>query len=197
MAKHFTLDIRDGHFSFERNEAAIAAEAQLDGIYVVRTSVPKREIGAEATVAAYKSLSVVERAFRTMKGVDLHVRPIHHWLAERVLLCMLAYYVEFHMRRALAPMLFADHEPEGRERASIVAAAKPSAAALQKRRRRKTSDGLAVMDWSDLIAHMATLTLNKVALPLQSSETFKLLARPTALQEKAFALLDLPMPRIQ
>jgi transposase len=201
MAKHFTLDIRDGHFSFARNEAAIAAEAQLDGFYVVRTSVPKREIGAEATVAAYKSLSVVERAFRTMKGVDLQVRPIHHWLAERVkahvLLCMLAYYVEFHMRRALAPMLFADHEPEGRERASIVAAAEPSTAAVQKRRSRKTSDGLAVMDWSDLIAHLATLTLNEVALPLQSTETFKLLARPTPLQEKAFALLGLPLPRVQ
>jgi hypothetical protein len=86
---------------------------------------------------------------------------------------MLAYYVEFHMRRALAPMLFADHAPEARERASIVAAAEPSAAAVQKRRSRKTSDGLAVMDWSDLIAHLATLTLNEVALPLQSTETFK------------------------
>jgi hypothetical protein len=139
MAKHFTLDIRDGYFSFERNESAIAAEAQLDGFYVVRTSVPKREIGAEMRVAAYKGLSVVERAFRTMKGVDLQVRPIHHWLAERV-------KVEFHMRKALAPMLFADHAPQARERASIVAAAKPSAAAAQKRTRRKTSDGLAVMD---------------------------------------------------
>jgi len=201
MAKHLTLDVRDGHFSFARNEAAIAAEAQLDGFYVVRTSVPNSEIGAEATVAAYKGLSVVERAFRTMKGVDLQVRPIHHWLAERVkahvLLCMLAYYVEFHMRKALAPMLFADHEPEARERASIVAAAEPSAAAVQKRRSRKTSDGLAVMDWSDLIAHLATLTLNEVALPLQSTETFKLLARPTPLQEKAFALLGLPLPRVQ
>src|SRR5262249_6615811 len=143
MAKHFTLDVRDGHFSFARNEAAIAAEAQLDGIYVVRTSVPKSAIGAEATVAAYKGLSVVERAFRTMKGVDLQVRPIHHWLAERakahVLLCMLAYYVEFHMRKALAPMLFADHAPEARERASIVAAAEPSAAGLQKPTRRQNS----------------------------------------------------------
>jgi hypothetical protein len=94
-------------------------------------------------------------------------------------------------------MLFADYEPEGRERPSIVAAAEPSAAAVQKRRRRKTSDGVTVMDWSDLIAHLATLTLNEVALPLQSTEAFKLLARPTALQEKAFALLDLPMPRVQ
>ena len=187
MAKHLTLDVRDGHFSFARNEAAIAAEAQLDGFYVVRTSMPKSEIGAEETVAAYKGLSVVERAFRTMKGVDLQVRPIHH--------C--AYYVEFHMRKALAPMLFADHAPEARERASIVAAAEPSAAAVQKRRSRKTSDGLAVMDWSDLMAHLATLTLNEVALPLQSTETFKLLARPTPLQEKAFALLGLPLPRVQ
>ena len=189
MAKHFVLDIRDGHFAFRRDEAKITAEAQLDGIYVIRTSVPKDQLSAEAAVGAYKSLAQVERAFRTMKGFDLRIRPIHHWLGGRVkahvLLCMLAYTVEFHMRRELAPMLFAEHAPEARERTSFVAPAKPSKATIMKRTSRKSADGQAVMAWPDLLAHLATLTLNEVAVPMQGSATFTLLARPTALQEKA------------
>ncbi len=201
MAKHFVLDIGDSHLSFRRDEAKIAAEATLDGIYVIRTSVPQDKLSAEDAVGAYKSLAQVERAFRTMKGVDLQIRPIHHWLGHRVrahvFLCMLAYYVEFHMRRALAPMLFAEHAPEARERKSIVTPPEPSAATIQKRTQRRSADGQPALTWPDLLAHLATLTLNEVALPLQGTATFALLARPTALQEKAFALLDLPLPCVQ
>jgi transposase len=201
MAKHFVLDMRDGHVSFRRDDEKIAAEATLDGIYVIRTSVPKDRLSAEEAVGAYKSLAQVERAFRTMKGVDLQIRPIHHWLGDRVrahvFLCMLAYYVEFHMRRALAPMLFAEHAPEARERKSIVAPAEPSPAAIEKRTQRRSADGQLVLAWPDLLAHLATLTLNEVALPLQGTATFTLLARPTALQEKTFTLLGLPLPRVQ
>jgi transposase len=209
MAKHFVLDMRDGHVSFRRDDEKIAAEATLDGIYVIRTSVPKDKLSAQAAVGAYKSLAQVERAFRTMKGVEpgsmsgpgLQIRPIHHWLEDRVrahvFLCMLAYYVEFHMRRSLAPMLFAEHAPEARERASIVAPAEPSAATVAKLTRRRSANGQPVLAWPDLLAHLATLTLNEVALPMQGTATFTWLARPTLLQEKTFALLDLPLPRVQ
>jgi transposase len=201
MVKHFVLDIRDGHLSFRRDEAKIAAEAALDGIYVIRTSVPEDRLSAEDTVGAYKSLAQVERAFRTMKGVDLQIRPIHHWLGTRVrahvFLCMLAYYIEFHMRRALAPMLFTEHAPEARERKSAVAPAQGSPASIEKRTRRRSTDGQAVLAWPDLLAHLATLTLNDVVLPMNGTATFTMLARPTALQEKAFALLGLPLPCVQ
>jgi len=201
VAKHFTVDIRDGHLSFARLTRQIEEEARLDGIYVIRTSVPKDKLSAEDAVGAYKSLAQVERAFRTMKGVDLQIRPIHHWLGGRVrahvFLCMLAYSVEFHMRQALAPMLFAEHAPEARERKSIVVPAEPSAATIEKRTQRQTADGHALLAWPDLLAHLATLTLNEVALPLQGTATFTLLARPTAIQKKAFTLLDLPLPCVQ
>ena len=201
MKKHFDLKIADGRFTFARKQDEIDAEARLDGIYVIRTSLPKEKIGAEAAVAAYKSLAQVERAFRSLKGVDLQVRPVHHWLAARVkahvFLCMLAYYVEHHMRRALAPILFADHEPEARERASIVRPAEPSKAAQIKRTKRKAVDGTPIMAWHDLIANLGTLTLNEVALPLAERRTLHMLARTTALQEQAFALLGVPLPRVQ
>ena len=201
MKKHFDLKIADGRFTFARKQDEIDAEARLDGIYVIRTSLPKEKIGAEAAVAAYKSLAQVERAFRSLKGVDLQVRPVHHWLAARVkahvFLCMLAYYVEHHMRRALAPILFADHEPEARERASIVGPAEPSKAAQIKRTKRKAVDGTPIMAWHDLIANLGTLTLNEVALPLAERRTLHMLARTTALQEQAFALLGVPLPRVQ
>ena len=201
MRKHFALDIADGRFAFQRREQEIAAEARLDGIYVIRTSLPKDKIGAAAAVAAYKSLALVERAFRTLKGVDLAVRPVHHWLSHRVkahvFLCMLAYYVEHHMRHALAPILFADHQPQARERASIVRPAQPSAAAAAKIKKRHAGDGTPIMAWHDLMANLGTLTINEVALPLDRSRTIHMLARPTALQERAFALLGAPAPRVQ
>jgi transposase len=201
MKKHFALDIADGHFTFHRRQEEIAAEARLDGIYVIRTSLPADKIGSEAAVAAYKNLALVERAFRTLKGVDLQVRPVHHWLGHRVkahvFLCMLAYYVEHHMRSALAPILFADHQPHARERASIVAPAQPSPAAIEKRTKRHAADGTPIMAWHDLIAQLGTLTINEVALPLGERRTIQMLARPTALQEQAFALLGVPFPRVQ
>ena len=201
MRKHFVLEISDGHFSFQRDQASISAEANLDGFYVIRTSVEAKDLSAEKAVGAYKSLAQVERAFRTMKGVDLQIRPIHHWLGDRVkahvFLCMLAYYVEFQMRRSLAPMLFAEHMAEARTRQSVVTPAEPSPETITKRITRKTADGQAVLSWPDLLAHLGTLTLNAVAVPLQGTATFMLLARPTALQEKAFALLGLPLPRVQ
>jgi hypothetical protein len=173
MKKHFSLDIADGRFTFKRRAEEIAVEARLDGIYVIRTSLPKDKIGSQAAVAAYKSLALVERAFRTLKGVDMQVRPVHHWLGHRVkahvFLCMLAYYVEHHMRVALAPILFSDHQPEARERTSIVRPAQPSKAAEQKRTRRSSSDGTPIMAWHDLIANLGTLTINEVALPSPSA----------------------------
>ncbi len=201
MKKHFALDIADGRFAFQRREPEIAAEARLDGVYVIRTSLPKEKIGAEAAVATYKSLALVERAFRTLKGVDLAVRPVFHWLDRRVkahvFLCMLAYYVEHHMRSALAPILFADHQPEARERASIVRPAQPSAAAAAKIRKRQAADGTPIMAWHDLMANLGTLTINEAALPPGGPRTIQMLARPTPLQEQAFALLGVPAPRVQ
>ena len=192
MKKHFALDIADGRFTFHRRQEEIAAEARLDGIYVIRTSLPADKIGSQAAVAAYKNLALVERAFRTLKGVDLQVRPVHHWLEHRVkahvFLCMLAYYVEHHMRNALAPILFADHQPEARERASIVTPAQPS----PRQSRNAPSgarDGTPIMAWHDLIGQLGTLTINEVALPLGERRTIQMLARPTALQQQAFALL--------
>jgi hypothetical protein len=201
MKKHFALDIVDGRFGFQRREAEIAAEARLDGIYVVRTSLPADKMASEQAVAAYKSLALVERAFRTLKGVDMQVRPIHHWLSTRVrahvFLCMLAYYVEHHMRIALAPLLFADHEPNNRERPSVVQKAELSNAAKRKIARRQSVDGTPIMAWHDLMANLGTLTLNKVKLPTAEGQTFHMLARLTALQEQAFALLGVPTPRVQ
>ncbi|HEV2623628.1 MAG TPA: IS1634 family transposase [Xanthobacteraceae bacterium] len=201
MKKHFALDIANGRFTFHRRQEEIAAEARLDGIYVIRTSLPADKIGSQAAVAAYKNLALVERAFRTLKGVDLQVRPVHHWLEHRVkahvFLCMLAYYVEHHMRNALAPILFADHQPEARERASIVAPAQPSPAAVEKCTKRRAVDGTPIMAWHDLIGQLGTLTINEVALPLGERRTIQMLARPTALQQQAFALLGVPPPRVQ
>jgi transposase len=201
MKKHFALDIADGRFAFRRRGDEIAAEARLDGIYVVRTSLPADKVGSEQAVAAYKSLALVERAFRTLKGVDMQVRPIYHWLSTRVkahvFLCMLAYHVEHHMRVALAPLLFADHDLEKRERSSIVRRAEPSKAAKRKITRRQSGDGTPIMAWHDLIANLGTLTINEVTLPIVERQTFHMLARPTALQEQIYALLGLPTPRVQ
>lgn len=201
MGKHFALDIADGRFAYHRREEEIAAEARLDGLYVIRTSLPKEKLGSEAAVAAYKSLALVERAFRTLKGVDMAVRPVHHWLASRVkahvFLCMLAYYLEHHMRVALRTILFADHEPEHRQRASIVRPAEPSAAAVAKITRRHTSDGTPIMAWHDLLENLGSLTMNEVALPIGERRTLHMLVRPTALHARAFALLGVPLPRVQ
>jgi len=145
LAKLFDITVAEDGFTFGRNHARIADEARLDGFYVIRTSVEDKALAAENVVGAYKSLARVERAFRSLKTVDLHLRPIHHWLAPRVrahvFLCMLACHVEWHMRERLKPILFDDDDPAtaARERTSIVAPAQPSPAALRKRASKLTA----------------------------------------------------------
>ena len=193
MAKHYELAITDDSLTWRRKDAAIAAEARLDGIYVIRTNLPAAVLTAEQTVGAYKSLARVERAFRCLKTVDLEIRPIYHWTEPRVrahvLLCMLAYYVEFHMRRALAPILFEDHDRDAAERTSIVAPAERSPAAKRKVATRRTDDGLPVHSFRSLLDDLATLCLNKLSLPSNPSYRFDMPTTPTPLQARALELL--------
>jgi transposase len=195
MAKHFELEIGEDSFRYEQDLEGIQAEAQLDGIYVLRTSVPESELDAEATVRAYKGLSAVERAFRCLKTVDLKVRPIHHRLEDRVrahvLLCMLAYYVEWHMREALAPLLFDDDDKLSAEaaRSSIVAPAQRSASAWSKARTKRTKDGFPVHSFQTLLGDLATITSNTVRYRLDDAPTFGRTTIPTALQQRALDLL--------
>ena len=198
MAKHFTLDIADNRFGFSRKTEDIAAEAALDGIYVVRTSLPATVLDDPTTVRSYKSLSLVERAFRCLKSVDLQIRPVYHWLADRVrahvFLCMLAYYLEWHMRQRLAPMLYHDTDKDVAEaqRASIVAKAERSPAAITKQTTGQTEDGLPVHSFRTLLADLATLTRNTLVTAIDPERSFTLSARPTALQQKALDLLGRP-----
>lgn len=193
VGKHFQLTIEEDSFRRQRKLANIEREAALDGIYVIRTSVPAEALSSAQVVERYKGLSSVERAFRSMKSVDLKVRPIYHHQADRVrahvLLCMLAYYVEWHMRRTLAPLLFDDEDREGAQalRASIVAPAQRSPSAQNKAARKQTSDGLPAHSFRTLLADLATLTRNQVRL---AEQTFPLLATPTAIQQRAFQLLQ-------
>jgi hypothetical protein len=195
MAKHFDVAISDTALSWSRRDDAIAAEAALDGFYVIRTNLPAEACSTEQVVLAYKGLSQVERAFRSLKTTDLDIRPIHHRRARRVrghvLLCMLAYYVTWHMQQALAPMLFTDHDKQtaARQRTSPVAAARVSPAARAKAASKRTSDGKPVHSFATLLADLANLTRNTVrfanALPVT------VLSRPTPVQQRAFQLLGL------
>ena len=197
MAKHFALAITDTCFTFTRKADEITAEAALDGIYIVRTSLPATALDDTATVRNYKSLSLVERAFRCLKTVDLQIRPVYHWLADRVrahvFLCMLAYYLEWHMRQRLAPMLYDDTEKDAAEalRASVVAKAERSASAITKQTTGRTEDGLPVHSFRTLLADLATLTRNTLVTALDPQHTLTLTARPTPLQQKAQDLLGL------
>jgi hypothetical protein len=154
-----------------------------------------KTLAASDVVGAYKGLARVERAFRSLKTVDLHIRPIHHWLAPRVrahvFLCMLACHVEWHMRERLKPMLFDDDDPTAaaRERASIVAPAQPSPAALRKRASKLDADGLPVHSFQSLLRDLATCTLNEMTTILNEAYSFTLVATPTPIQAQAFALL--------
>jgi len=193
MAKHFTYAITDTGFTYARDAARIAADAALDGMSVIRTNVPAVTLAAPDVVAAYKSLSHVERAFRTMKSADMEVRPIYHRKDTRirahVLVCMLAYYVVWHMKRALAPVLFADADPAGAAaaRASIVAPAERSPAARRKVARRATDDGTPLHSFRTLLRDLATLTRNRVRL---GAAHLLQLTTPTAGQHRVFQLLD-------
>ena len=198
MQKHFELTIGEDSFSYRRLDEQIAAEAALDGLYVVRTSVPQETLSAEQTVAAYKDLSQVEWAFRSIKSVDLKVRPIYHWKDDRirahVFLCMLAYYVEWHMRGSLGELLFDDHEREAAEetRESIVSPAPRSAAAKQKEQQRRTADGYPVQSFQCLLKDLATQCKNRVRWNSSPNVEFERVTLPTDLQRRVFELLGLP-----
>jgi transposase len=197
MAKHFTLTITDTDFVFARKHDEIAAEARLDGIYVIRTSLAAKTLNDDASVRAYKSLAQVERAIRSIKTVDLQIRPIFHWAAPRVrahaCLCMLAYYVEWHMRQRLAPMLYDDADKDAAEalRSSVVAKAQRSPSAVAKQTRGTTPDGLPVHSFQSLLADLATLAQNIVTTALNPKHAFVLQTRPTNIQQKAFDLLGI------
>ena len=202
LAKLFDITVGEGSFTFGRNLARITDEARLDGFYVIRTSVEDKALAADNVVGAYKSLARVERAFRSLKTVDLHLRPIHHWLAPRVrahvFLCMLACHVEWHMRERLKAMLFDDDDltVAARERASIVAPAQPSPAALRKRASKLTANGGPVHSFQTLLRDLATCTLNEMTTTLNAAYSFTLVATPTPIQAQAFSLLALDPTRL-
>jgi hypothetical protein len=195
VGKHFELEIEDERLVYQRNEARIAQEAALDGLYVIRTSVKHDALSAVDTVRAYKDLAKVERAFRCMKTVDLRVRPIFHRLDGRikahVFLCMLAYYVEWHMRGRLAPILFDDHERAAAEasRASIVSPAPRSRAARRKDSTKRTDANEPVHSLRSLLADLGTLCKNRVRLKSRAASEFYLLTQATPHQRRVFALL--------
>jgi len=196
MKKHFILHIDEDAFCFERNETSIAKETTLDGFYVIRTSVSAERMDARETVRTYKSLSRVEQAFRSLKSVDLHIRPIYHHLDDRVrthiFLCMLAYYVEWHMRQRLAPLLFDDEDKEemADKKASVVAPAIGSPSAKNKARSKRTKDDLPVSSFQTLLKSLSSLCRNTIEFKIPGSESFYRNTEPTAVQAKAFELLD-------
>jgi hypothetical protein len=192
MAKHFRLRIGDGAFSFERKEDEIAEEAALDGLYVLRTTCGREELGARAVVRAYKQLKVAERAFRTMKSSELEIRPIYHHLETRVrahvFLCMLAYYVAFELKERLGPLLFTDDTPVAP--IDPVAPAERSPAGRAKAGSKLTEDGFVAHTLSDLLAELGTLCRNQVSIE-PGGHAFTQLTQPTALQARAFELLKI------
>ncbi|MGA2611658.1 MAG: IS1634 family transposase [Terriglobia bacterium] len=201
VGKHFDCEIGEGSFQWSRRQSSIEQEEKLDGIYVIRTSEPRQRLSAEDTVRSYKSLAEVERAFRCLKGIDLLVRPIRHRTEERVpahiFLCLLAYYVEWHLRQAWAPLLFEDEERrEERQRRDPILPAKPSASAEAKKRSHQTAEGLPVHSFSTLLAELASRA--RVTYEFKSAEaklTFKQVPEPTPLQARAYELIRLfPVP---
>jgi hypothetical protein len=197
MAKHFILDITDESFSFSRNQDSIASEAALDGIYVLRTTIDGDELDTAGVISAYKDLSRVERDFRSMKAIDIDIRPIHHHLQDRVrahaFICMLATYLTFHLRRSLAPLTFTDTEPPGRT--DPVGPAPRSASARSKDATKKNSEGVEVRGYRELLEHLGTLTRNTMRVVGNQSVTFDMLATPTPTQRRVFELLGAPAPR--
>jgi len=202
LAKHFDIAIAEDGFTAHRNQAHIAEESRLDGFYVIRTSLENKVLAADNVVGAYKGLARVERAFRSLKTVDLHLRPIYHWLAPRVrahvFLCMLACHVEWHMRERLKPILFDDDDPAAaaRERASIVAPAQPSPAALRKRAGKLSAEGGPVHSFQSLLRDLATCTLNWMTTTLNQAYSFPLVTTPSAVQTRAFSLLAVDPVRL-
>jgi hypothetical protein len=199
MGKHFDYSITEDDLTFSRKEESIQREADLDGFYIVRTSVSEQALNAVETVAAYKSLAMVERAFRCLKTVDLSIRPIYHRLARRVrahvFLCMLAYYVEWHMRQVLKPLLFEDEDRlvANAERSSLVINAQRSDGAKAKDATKRTVDGLPVQSFQALLAHLATMARNVVTFGDAAETTCVKLTSPTPIQNRAFDLLAIPL----
>jgi transposase len=199
MAKHFDIAITDTSFTFTRKTAQITEEATLDGLYAIRTSLPEETLDDHGVVRAYKSLAKVERAFRSLKTIDLHIRPIHHWLEDRVrahvFLCMLAYHVEWHMRARLAPMLYDDDDKDAAEalRDNPVRKAERSPTAIAKQTTGRAADGLPIHSFQSLLADLATLARNTVVTALAPERPLTLMTRPTTIQQKAFDLLAVPL----
>ena len=197
VGKHFMVTIEEHRFSFVRNEEKIRREEALDGIYVIRTSEPAERLSAEDAVRSYKNLTQVERAFRSLKGIDLLVRPIWHHteghVRAHIFLCMLAYYVEWHMRKALAPLLFDDEELDGnRKKRDPVKPAQASASAKKKKSLRLTSEGLIVQSFDTLLMELGTRCRNRCRIKSgPKSPAFYQLTEKTPLQERAFQLLGL------
>lgn len=195
VGKHFSIRITYASLKYERKTEKIREEAALDGFYVIRTSLPKEAITAEKTVTAYKRLSVVERAFRSIKTVDLKVRPIHHHLENRVrshvLLCVLAYHVEWHMRESLKALLFDDEDDI--HPLSVVMPAERSSDAKHKSARKQTKDGLPIHSFHTLMKDLATVTKNKIRFKISGSLPFDMITRPTQIQKKAFDLLGVSL----
>jgi transposase len=200
VGKHFIVTITDDACTWVRDEERIRREAELDGFYVIRAKVPEPQPTADELVATYKGLSTVERAFRTLKGVDLKIRPIHHRLEARVrahvLLCMLAYYVEFHLRAWLAPILFQDDEPEAGEalRENIVQPAQRSPKAKEKAKTKRTVDDLPVHSFPSLLRDLATITKNTLRPTFRGALPFTKVTLPTVFQRRAFELIQVSPP---
>ena len=194
VAKHFILDIGDRQLTWRRGQAAIDAEAALDGIYVIRTSVPAAQLDTPAAVSAYKNLAQVERDFRSLKADDLDLRPIHHRLEDRVrshvLICMLAAYLAWHLRRTLAPLTYTDEQPAARG-GNPVAPARRSRHASIKAAAHASADGQALRSFRGLIDHLATLTRNTITI---GGASFEKITNPTPAQRRAFELIGTPIP---
>jgi transposase len=200
MAKHFVLQIEENRFDFERNEQSIANEAALDGLYVIRTSVPADKMDAAESVRSYKMLTSVERAFKSLKSVDLMVRPIRHHTENRVrahvFLCMLTYYVQRYMKEALRPMLFADDDLEHKATRDPVAPAKRSSSASKKAATKQLEDGVPVESFRTLLHHMSTITRDTFVqqLPNGQTNTFDLDTRPDTQHQQVYArIAEIPL----
>ena len=195
MAKHFVLDIGESHFTYEIDEKKVAEEASLDGIYLIRTSLTEQELCSEDAVRYYKDLSHVEQAFRSIKTMDLAVRPIHHWLENRVrshlFICMLAYYVKWHMMEAWRPLIFADEELEEKKSRDPVSTAQRSEAALEKVKKKTFSDGSPVHSFRSLVDNLATIVRNTCSRKdsQEESATFTIDTQPSELQVEALKLI--------
>ena len=196
------MTISDDGLQYARKTEKIQAEAALDGIYVIRTSVPAELFDSQQTVAAYKRLAKVEKAFRSLKTTDLKIRPIFHHLADRVrahaFLCMLAYYVEWHMRQLLEPILFDDDDKKAAEgkRRSVVAPAERSDRALKKAAEKRTEDDFPVHSFQSLLRDLATLTKNYVQAKIEGAPPFIQYTMPTRLQQRAFDLLHVAPEKV-